>query len=360
MAAVRSSLRSLGVSNAAIGFVRDSHRAGTRQVYQAKWANWLRWCEDQRVDPLRPHVVQLANFLARLGEQGLTASTLKGYRSAIQTTLKQLGGRVRRSSDRPALVSDVLKGVAVRDARSPRRLPLWDLFLVLESLREAPFEPLAQAPKSLLTLKTVFLVTLACARRSSEVHGLSGLPADIAFESDGSVSLRFLPDFRAKNQRDSEFSPEISIPSLSAVLARDDADRLLCPVRALRFYLSITKSTRAPGQRRLFLSFNTNYKRDIKVSTISRWLARVVKMAYERAHQNAPSTRAHELRALAASLAFEHSIPLHQVLEAAFWKSDATFIHHYLRDTSRLRQDGSRGIGTMVSSQRVLSNARRQ
>ena len=103
------------------------------------------------------------------------------------------------------------------------------------------------------------------------MHALSGLPSDVAFEPDGSMSLRFLPDFLAKNQLPGSPSPIISIKSLTSILAPDDEDRSLCPVRALRAYRKRTESFRSK-RRRLLLSWNENYKDDIRRSTISRWL----------------------------------------------------------------------------------------
>ena len=89
--------------------VQDSHRTGTQNVYAAKWDKWLVWYSHFRVDPLR---------------QGLASSTIRGYYSAITTTLKQLGGgRVRSSHSRPSLIRDVLRGFSLGEARSPRRSP---------------------------------------------------------------------------------------------------------------------------------------------------------------------------------------------------------------------------------------------
>ena len=84
----------------------------------------------------------------------------------------------------PSLIRDVIRGIGARDARTPRRVPSWDLFVVLNALRKPPFEPLASLPLRLLTLKTVFFVcvSLALGRRSSEIHSISGLPHDIAKE----------------------------------------------------------------------------------------------------------------------------------------------------------------------------------
>ena len=86
------------------------------------------------------------------------------------------------------LVADVIRGVALRQARTPRRVPQWDLVVVLAFLREAPFEPLHEASLLWLTLETAFLLALALARRSSELVSISGLPNVIGFSRGGSVS----------------------------------------------------------------------------------------------------------------------------------------------------------------------------
>ena len=244
------------------------------------------------------------------------------------------------------------------NAKSPKRIPAWDLFSVLESLREPSFEPLVQCDFQSLSWKTVFLVALASGRRGSEIHALSGLPQDIAWESDGSISLRFLPDFLAKNQLPGDPSPVISIKPLSGFISRSDPDRALCPVRALRRYLRFAKAIRGPLQRRLFISINPSYKKDIAKSTIARWICALVKASYAKSHDsNLPQSlcRAHEIRAWSASLAIAHSARLIDILDAAFWRSEVPFIRHYLRDVSRLREDGSRGIASISVCQQRLS-----
>ena len=348
-------MRSLGASDDVIGLLDSSHRVSTHSVYGHYWGRWLSWADSHSVDPIRPSDIQLANFLAGLFVRDrLALSTVKGYRSAINSTVAQLGGRIQDASHNPHLLRDLIRGASLRDARRPRRAPSWDLVLVLASLREAPFEPLGRASLKFLTFKTAFLLTLASGRRGSEVHAISGAAADIAFEPDGSVSLRFLPEFLAKNQTPGSVSPTLVIPALTRILGPDDADRLLCPVRALKFYLDRTKAVRAQTHRRLFISYNLEYASDISLQTLSRWLREVIKQAYFSSAVTI-TPRVHEIRAWAASLAFKHSVPLSTILEAAFWKSETTFVNYYLRDVRRLRHDGSFGVASAVVAQSVLS-----
>ena len=65
--------------------------------------------------------------------------------------------------------------------------------------------------------------------------------------------------------------------------------------------------------------------------------------------------RAHEIRAWSASLALKHSIKVEDILQAAYWRSHATFIQHYLRNVSHLKGDGSKGISSVVVAQRAVS-----
>ena len=62
-----------------------------------------------------------------------------------------------------------------------------------------PYEPLHKASRFHLTLKTVFLLAMATARRVSEIHAFSMDSGHLRFnQSDGSVSLRTQSGFWQK------------------------------------------------------------------------------------------------------------------------------------------------------------------
>ena len=72
--------------------------------------------------------------------------------------------------------------------RSPA--PKWDLSWVLVCLQKAPYEPLHNASKLHVTIKTAFLLALATAKRCSEIHALAMDANHLRFnQSDGLVSL---------------------------------------------------------------------------------------------------------------------------------------------------------------------------
>ena len=190
----------------------------------------------------------------------------------------QLG---RRSFSSDTLLKDIVQGASSEEARSPVRFPAWDLVPVLASLRLPPYEPIGICELKYLFFKTAFLIALASGRRCSEVHALHY--SDLATEPDGSISVRFLPEFLAKNQPSGLPAPPILIKPLAPFLCDDDEDITLCPVRALKTYLKRSKFLRSPLKRRLFVSFREDVKKDISCATISRWLKTVIKAAYDKA-----------------------------------------------------------------------------
>lgn len=120
-----------------------------------------------------------------------------GYRSAIRRTIKIGRGAKAIDLSTPSIIFDVIDGCKCSAAKKQIKLLDWDVFLALDFLRGPLFEPLHSVNLQFLTLKTVFLISLATARRVSEVHALSGLPKDIFKEQDGSFILQFIPEFRA-------------------------------------------------------------------------------------------------------------------------------------------------------------------
>ena len=68
--------------------------------------------------------------------------------------------------------------------------------------------------------------------------------------------------------------------------------------------------------------------------TISRWVVEAIRLV-----PTGPSgcrPRAHQVRAMSASMALYKGVPLEDILQAAAWKTSNTFISSYLRDVLRL------------------------
>ena len=236
------------------------------------------------------------------------------------------------------------------------QIPKWNLALVLEALRNPPFEPLNKTDMSCLTAKTVFLTALASGKRRSELHAL-------VFEKSGLVSLgqAFLlqmdENFLSKTDRVYRRLPKsFTIPKLPQ---DEPEERLLCPVRALQIYVQRTKDLRKRSKaKKFFISYKEGFTGEIATQTISRWIALAVKKAYEVVSQNTGiqtlyHVKAHDVRALSASLAWTNQTALEDVLAAAGWKTHTTFTSFYLRDLT-LQTEDLMSLGPLVASQKVV------
>ena len=94
------------------------------------------------------------------------------------------------------VLKDLIRSFSIQRPRSVVSPPNWDLTRVLAALRSPPFEPLAEATFRDLTKKTLFLLSLATARRIGELQALSSRVAWVG----GDISVEYLPEFVAKTE----------------------------------------------------------------------------------------------------------------------------------------------------------------
>ena len=148
------------------------------------------------------------------------------------------------------------------------------------------------------------------------------------------MSFSFVPGFVAKTQDQSSLDPRFksfTIPALPK--SRDSPNgRLLCPVRAVKYYLARTAQHR-PRCERLFIASGRT-KKEISKNTVSFWLHRVILLAYQLSGKPLPTPfpLARETRGIAPSLLFKKNYAVSQVLKAGTWRRHTTFTRHYLRD----------------------------
>ena len=337
----------------AAALIASARRQSTRSVYDSRWNIFADWCVRRQIDPLNPSTRRIADFLIHLFDvKKLSLSSIKGYRSMLSQTLA-FHKSSKVCSD-PA-ISELIRAMELKRPVTRSLAPKWDLACVLWSLNKAPYEPLAQASLQFLTWKTVFLLAMASAKRRSELHAFSVEDRHLRFDSsDGSVTLLCQPGFLAKTQLPSTAPKPIKIPSLSRTCGENDNDRLLCPVRALKFYLNRVKPSRG-RRKRLFLPLKGGG--DVSAASISRWVSSTVKKAYSSLSSRELSLfkiRAHEVRALSTSWAFVNHTPLADVLQAAFWRNSTTFSTFYLRSFES-QHDNLHMLGPLVVAQTVVT-----
>ena len=354
MAPRATAIKEQGFSEAVAARIEAPQRRSTRSVYEAKWAIFTKWCITNQVDFKSPPLKSVADFLLYLFVvKNLQSSTIDGYRSAIADKLGNVTVNISKDDNLTRLLDSFH-----RDRPKGRRgIPSWNLSLVLHQLTKAPFKPLKEASLKHLTFKTVFILALGSGKRRSESHAWQH--RNIRHQSDWSkVSLFPSPSFLSKNQLAKE-GPEsvapVVIPALAPTLDRSlKSDRSLCPVRALRYYLDRTSDLRQDKEL-VFVSFKKGFDKDISPATISSWIKQTVILCYELSDHHAHTlhqVKAHDVRAFAASKAFQSGVSLDQILSACHWKSHNTFTPFYPKDVAWADSELYH-LGPVVAAQQI-------
>ena len=349
-----SSIRRQGFSEEVAARIEAPQRSSTRAVYKSKWAIFVKWCDSNQVDFRAPSLKQVADFLLYLfKERQLQPSTIEGYRTAIADMV----GNDPVHFGKDESLTRLLDSFHRDKPKGRRGVPAWNLSLVLHQLTKAPFEPMRKASLKHLTFKTVFLLALGSGKRRSEIH--AWLYRNIRHQENWSqVSLYPSPSFLSKNQlaRDgpSAVAPVV-IPALAPSLDRSlKEDKSLCPVRALRYYLDRTKDLRS-GKDLVFVSFRKSFQKDIVPATVSSWIKQTVLLCYQLSDHEAQTihqVRAHDVRAFAASKAFQGGVSLDQILSACHWKAHNTFTQFYLKDLAWADSELYH-LGPVVAAQQI-------
>ena len=249
------------------------------------------------------------------------------------------------------------------------RVPDWNLVLVLEMLCKAPFEPLYTCSIKHLTYKCVFLVAMATSCRISELHAIDfrKVTHDRHWQQ---VFLEPKLDFLAKNQssravkQSRTFVLKALVKHINQVHftpgSLDETlynkNKLLCPVRALKWYMSRTKFRRH-NKKALFISLHANHKNDITKQSIANWIRKTIVLCYALAGDNTENlgrATVHEIRSLSASVKFDRNLSIDSLLKSCVWKNGNTFTKHYLRDVSVLSQELHR-LPPLCMSQTVVN-----
>ncbi|CAG2228069.1 unnamed protein product [Mytilus edulis] len=245
-----------------------------------------------------------------------------------------------------------IKNFTLERPRQRVLIPSWNLSLVLSALKNHPFEPAEKVEIKFLSYKCCFLLALASGRRRSEIHAFSTADYCLRFNRDkSSVTLLTDPAFLAKNQIPGRGSEPIVIPALPV----DSSSKVLCPIRVLLLYLQRTQSLRTSSNSRLFIPINKG-KQDLSVKTISSWICKTIQLAYSFSNEellNSMHIKAHDVRAISTSWALFNNASLEEVLSAGFWRTENSFISHYLQSLATQAQS-LYSLGPLVSAQRVV------
>ncbi|XP_064088546.1 uncharacterized protein LOC135202963 [Macrobrachium nipponense] len=342
----KSLVRAKGFSAKSARAIANARRPSTTRVYQSKWDVFRRWCRTHKVSSSSTSVTQIADFLLFLREKcWLVVSTIKGYRSMLSSVFRHRGLNISEDKD----LHDLIKSFETVK-RTSCLVPSWNLDVVLLFLRSSRFEPPHTASFRDLSMKTLFLCALASAKRVSELQALEG---EVGFQG-GSAVCSFLPAFLAKNENPSSPWPmSFEIKSLSSLIGTEE-ERSLCLVRSLKFYLQ-RKRRLGANARNLWCSVR-DPSRPLSKNTLSFFIRNVIREAHTSCNQEQFSllkVKAHEVRAIATSLAFKKNMSLQNLMKATFWRCESVFSNHYLKDVT-IMYEKCFGLGPYVSADSVL------
>ena len=137
-----------------------------------------------------------------------------------------------------------------------------------------------------------------------------------------------------------------SVPSLGDFAAGLPDDLLLCPVRALREY--VTRTARFVNRpRRLFVSPRCP-SCSMSKNAISYFLREVIVQSGS-SSETVAVPKAHSICGIATSSAFFRNWSLASVLDAASWRSNSVFTLFYFKDMQFVL-DGVYALGPFVAA----------
>ncbi|XP_064098133.1 uncharacterized protein LOC135209366 [Macrobrachium nipponense] len=345
LSTVEKLLRARGFSREAAKAIARSRRASTINVCQSKWEIFRNWCKEKKVSLSNTSVSQIADFLLHLKlKVGLATTTIKGYRSMLASVFRHRGLDLSRNQD----LHDLIRTFDTTKHKS-EQLPGWNLDVVLRFLMSNKFEPIQESSFRNLTRKTL-LVALATARRVSEIQAMDKRVGNSRSKAVCSTTLGFL----AKNETPSNPWPRsFMIPSLGD-FASQERERTLCPVRALQCYLHRCKDVRETFDN-LWCSVK-DPKRPMSKNALAFFIRSVIQEAHTECNETlykALKVKAHEVRAVATSMAFRKNQSLKAILDATYWRSSSVFSSFYLKQIETVYED-CRTLGPFVATGLVL------
>ncbi|KAI2643911.1 hypothetical protein H4Q32_026197 [Labeo rohita] len=271
-----------GLSQAVIETITQSRASSTRQAYALRWGLFVDWCSSRGEDPQRCPTAVVLSFLQEKLERRLSPSTLKAYVAAIAAYHDAVDGT---SLGKHQLIVRFLRGA--RRVNPPRLhlVPSWDLSVVLQCLREAPFETLASVELKHLSLKTALLTALASIKRVGDLQAFSVDETCLEFgPGDSHVILRPRPGYVPKVPTTPFRDQVVNLQALPLEEA-DPASALLCPVRALRIYVDRTQHFRCTEQ--FFVCFGGQQKGNaVSKQRLAHWVVDAISLSYQRCNEH--------------------------------------------------------------------------
>ena len=254
---LRAILRAKGHSREAANMMSRCLRESSQQVYESHWSRFVAFCRTKRWQVFQVRSHHFSTYMMHLFRDGLLPSTIISHRTSVVSVLRHW---VYDPAANPH-IKLLVRAFRLERPVQRRIMPKWDLHLVLLSLLRPPFTSQSEddgessddvIPLKWQTLKCLFLLALASARRRSYLHALSIAPGRCVFARGNTqrqlvVSLLPEPGFLAKNQLPTQAPEWITVPGI-AHLNPTEPERMLCPVRQLKLYIRDSERIRGGRQ----------------------------------------------------------------------------------------------------------------
>ena len=228
-------------------------------------------------------------------------SALNTARSAVATLLPE----PKELSAHP-MIKRFMRGAFNMKPTFPKYFSVWDPSMVIAHLRRLKAPP-DQTLKQ-LTYSVTMLVALLSAQR---VQTLSCI--DINHMQTNQDKIVITINSRLKQSRHGKH--------LKPIILKEYPDcKRICVVTLIKEYIARTQHLRHDS--RLLISHAKPHKQ-VKSSTISRWLKDTLRAAGIAGHTG------HSTRSASTSKANLSSVPIDTILDAAGWSQQSTFAQHY-------------------------------
>ena len=239
LAIVKRGLQAKGFSDKVSERATLCNRESTRSIYDSRFLRFQKWCFDCERSLEDVTIQEIADFLMVLFDEGLSVSTISGYRTAISSAVGSFEGFPVGAHP---VISKLISAFKVARPVNRVYFPAWNVNIVLDALMKSPFEPPrfgSVQDRKFASWKTAFLVAFSSFKRASEIHAISRSKRDLIFLPDA-VQLRAIPGFLAKTQSALCDSKPYKVASHTKFVQSDMEERFLCPRRMLLYYLRFT------------------------------------------------------------------------------------------------------------------------
>jgi hypothetical protein len=282
----------------AAGWVRSSE-----DRYERAWQSFKSFLRASSIPLHQASLRAVTDYLTHLYDAGMSWSTIAVHKSTISMTLAPVDGV--NIGDHP-LIKRLMRGVfKTRPSRRANPTP-WDPLKVFHIFQQWPVE----LSLSQLMRKAVFLMSLATAKRASELQAL--LCDHLHFRQEGE-NLRFVPSRLTKTDRPGCLTPPFYVKPWKE-------DSRLCPVEAVLQLVAEREHLRLQHSA-LFFSWSSPH-RPMDAAAIGRCIAYCLGKAGIDATPGST-------RSVAASAALAAGASLGDVLGMGNWSNASTFFRFY-------------------------------